>query len=238
MALPPAPMRGKFSQRPITGLKNILLREEGDAVPSQRPRHCSLLLSLHSQEKVEVEGRSCFNCYFSIAPRLLAITPFPFVSPSCFFYLLLMQNPSRSGCKQWPHTQLFSRGALCWRIRKRSHGNWCISESIHTAPQMHAQECLLHLTLGQSTRQRFPFHPTFPAVANRKETMKVSLQYCPLEINFTTAKCSFTQLSLKTYCLCYIFHPYEFKTWPVTIIPHFTSSRSNKILACCLFFFF
>lgn len=89
------------------------------------------------------------------------------------------------------HTQLFSRGALCWRIQKGSHGNGCISESINIAWEMHAQEHLLHLTFGQTTQQRLPFNFTFPVAANRKGTMKVSLQYCPLEINFIIAKCSF-----------------------------------------------
>lgn len=167
---------------------------------------CSLLLSLRSQEQVAVKGWSGCNCYFSIL-WLLAIAPLPSASPSCCPTFCWRCSPPCNGYKHWQYTPLASCGALCWRIQKGCRGNWCIAGSINTTLEMRAQH-LLHLVLGQTTQQQFPFHLTFPVVANRKGTMKVSLQYCPLEINFTIAKCSFTQIWLNTYCLCYIFHPY------------------------------
>lgn len=54
----------------------------------ERSRGCCAFPKAHKQ--VGVEGRSCFNCYFSIL-WLPAITPLPSVSP-LFFYLLLLQQ--------------------------------------------------------------------------------------------------------------------------------------------------
>lgn len=72
--------------------------------------------------------------------------------------------------------------------------------------------------------------------------MRVSLQHCPLQINFTFAKHTLTQLLFKMYCLCYIYTQMNFKSLSSRKTDYFFSqtelnSGFSKLRAFFFFFF-
>lgn len=111
-------------------------------------------------------------------------------------------------------TAMATQWSSCGAVLTHPEGpSWQLMQSLLLSAHSSADVCprkSTSFTLGQTKQQWIPFHFVFSVVANRKATMKVSLQHCSLQVNFTFAKHTLTQLLLKMYCPLYL-HPDEFQ---------------------------